>query len=100
MRNVTITNSHCEYPLATSFEIIAPALDKYVYVLFTMYCKPESDFPVLIYKRNIDNPVEVNEYNTDYKCDSKEEFIASIKEVLSSKDTTRIIQTLYSKSNL
>ncbi len=100
MSNVYLQYSDCEYPLATSFEIVAPALDKYTYVLFTMYCKPEVDYPVLIYTRDMDDPSDINEYNTDYMCNSAEEFINSLREVLGSENTTRIVQTLYSKSNL
>lgn len=100
IQNFRITDEECDYPLGTSFQIVAPALDKYVYVLFTMYCKPESDFPVLIYNRELEDPTEPGNFTSDYTCNNKEEFIDNLKKILSSDNTTRIVQTLYSKSNL
>ncbi len=100
IRNTYIKRPDCEYKLATSFEIVAPALDNYKYVLFTMYCKPEVDYPLLIFTREMDDLSDVNEYNTEFVCKNPEEFLLSLKEVLGSEDTTRIVQTLYSKSQL
>lgn len=100
IRNMYIKKQDCEYKLATSFEIVAPALDNYTYVLFTMYCKPEVDYPVLIFTREMNDLLDVNEYNTDFICKNSEEFLVSLKEVIGSEDTTRIVQTLYSKSYL
>lgn len=100
MKNVFIKNPLGEYPLATSFEIVAPSLDGYSYRLFTMYCKPESEFPVLIVKRHLEEPVDITEYDADYTCKNEQEFTEVLEKVLASDDTTRIVQTLYSKSNL
>lgn len=100
MKNIRINNRDYEFPLATSFEIIAPSLDSYSYKLFTMYCKPESDFPVLIYIRDTDDYESVDEFNADFTCKDENEFILALRTILSSEDTTRIVQTLYSKCNL
>lgn len=99
MKNITVNYPDCEYRLSTSFEIVAPGLDSYSYTLFTMYCKPESDFPVLIFYRQARNFLEL-EGNEDFLCNNEGEFIAALKEVMGSEDTTRIVQTLYSKCNL
>ena len=100
IKNVRIKQYGCEFPLATSFEIVAPSLDSYAYKLFTMYCKPESDFPVLIFTRETEGILDVTDFNADFLCKDEQEFILALQKVLGSEDTTRIVQTLYSKCNL
>jgi len=100
IKNFRILDKECQYPLATSFEIVAPALDSYAYKLFTMYCKPESDFPVLVFTREAEDILSILEFNADFLCKDEQEFISALRELLGSEDTTRIVQTLYSKCNL
>jgi len=93
-------SSDIEFTLASNFEVVAPALDGYSFTLFTVYSKPERDYPVAIEKNISDrSDFSVSEYNFDYQCNNQEEFIKALGEILSSPDTINIIKNLYSKSH-
>lgn len=95
-----IKNSDIEYGLATSFEIVAPMLDGYTYTLFTLYSKPESDYPVAIDRTIEDNEEfeDLDPESFDFIAKSEDEFLNHLQEILSSPSTNSVIKNLYSKS--
>lgn len=95
-----IQEPDCEYPLGTSFEIIAPNLNGYHYRVFTMYTDPIQDYPVLIYDEYDSDIYEITEVTADYVCKDEEGFIDVIKIILQSEKVTKIVKTLYGKSNI
>lgn len=88
-----------DYNLATVFEIVAPQLDNYNYTLLDVYSRPEKDYPVAItVGSNIMDDAE--EFEPEYECANKEEFIQALKEILSSEEVNKDIGILYSKSSV
>jgi hypothetical protein len=95
-----IKSTDIEFGLATSFDIVAPMLDGYTYTLFTLYTKPETDYPVAI-DRNIKEDSEVEDLDSsyfDYISHNEEEFKNNLQEILGSPSTNSIVKNLYSKS--
>ncbi|MDR4222309.1 hypothetical protein FO518_33055 [Priestia megaterium] len=94
-------NIDIEYGLATNFEIVAPQLDGYSYTLFTLFSKPERDYPVAI-ELSISEKEEVDDldYSLDYICQSEDDFIQKLGEILSSENTIKVVKNLYSKSRI
>lgn len=95
-------NDDFEFGLATHFEIVAPALDSYSYTLFTLYSKPERNYPVAL-EKNMNDKDELRDMvwerdEMDYRCTNEDTFVEALKEILGSADTTDIIKNLYSKS--
>ncbi|MDQ0254125.1 hypothetical protein J2S74_001498 [Evansella vedderi] len=95
-----LKNSDIEYGLATSFEIVAPMLDGYTYTLFTLYSKPEHDYPVAIDRNAKDNDVfeDLDPATFEYEAKSEDEFLKNLQEIFSSQSTNSVIRNLYSKS--
>lgn len=92
-----IKNSQIGYDIATVFELMVPALDKYRKTLLIVYSKPESTYPVAI---TVGNSYEDDMalFKPQYTCDNTDEFTRALGEVLQSSDTLNLIAVLYAKS--
>jgi hypothetical protein len=88
-----------EYTLATTFEIVVPALGNYSYTLLIVYSKPEKDYPVAITVGSnlIDDAMD---FEPRYTCKNQDEFINALKDILSSEEINRDIEILFSKANI
>lgn len=86
-----------EYKMATIFDVVVPALDNYSKTLLVMYSNPEEEYPVAITLGG-DIAEEDTFFSPDYTCNSKDEFVKAIKEILSSDQVMKTIQILYSKA--
>lgn len=86
------------YSLATMFEAIVPRLDNYHFTLFTLYSKPEENYPLAItVGSNIIDDAII--FTPDFVCRDKDEFIMALKKILSSDELNKNISTLYAKAN-
>ncbi|MBF4691486.1 hypothetical protein [Fusibacter ferrireducens] len=93
--NFTIKNAVFDsYKLATKFAIVAPNLDKYTYVVCTIFSNPETDYPVSI-KENGDIG---NVIDQGTECQDYDELVEELERILSSEKVTNVIRNLYSKS--
>lgn len=96
--NMKIQSEEIPYTLATSFDMVVPLLDYYAYTLMVMYSKPEKDYPVAI---TLGQGVFCDEkFGARFECNNREEFVRTLKQILSSKDANDKIQILYSKANI
>lgn len=92
------------FKLTTEFNIVAPYLDDYSYTLFTVYSKPEKNYPIAIDTQiTLDKQVIENKSwyeDFAYECKDEEQFIMVLEKILSSTETTQIVQNLYTKSKI
>ena len=72
-----------DYKLATNFSIVSPTLDNYIYVLFTVYSNPESNYPVVIFLNGNKDYIDI-----DHICNNEEEFIDKLSNILGSEEVT------------
>lgn len=94
---IKVRSEDIDFKIATVFDVVVPALDNYSKTLLIMYSNPEYEFPVAIsVGSSYEEDCEL--FIPKYTCQDKEEFGASIKEILSSKEVLSIIQILYSKA--
>jgi hypothetical protein len=84
-----------DYKLATNFDIVAPALDRYSYTLFSMFSKAEKDYPLALIN-SFEEEDLFDGYH--YTCNNEAEFIDALNKILSSEETTAVVKNLYSKS--
>lgn len=92
-----IKNSQIGYDIATIFELMVPALDKYRKTLLIVYSKPESTYPVAI---TVGSSYEDDMvmFKPRYICNDKDEFTQALGEILQSSDTLNLIAILYAKA--
>lgn len=76
------------------FYVVAPALDRYRYLLFSVRHGPE-----LVYPATIDAPGVVGEFGVSPEADGQQEFTELIGQVLSSRQTRSVIHSLIARSN-
>lgn len=95
-----IQDPDCSYPIALTFEIVAPNLNGYRYRIFTMYTKAVQEFPVLLFSELEPDEDSIFEVNADYVCPNEKAFVEAICEILKSDDVTNIIKTLFAKSRI
>lgn len=94
---IKVKSQEIDYNIATIFNVVVPALDNYEKTILIMYSNPESDYPIAITVGNsYENDCE--SFEPQYTCNSKETFLQTIKEILSSPEVITVIQTLYSKA--
>ncbi len=55
---------------------------------------------ILSFNRDTEDILDIADYNADFQCKDEVEFIEALRKIIGSEDTTRIVQTLYSKCNL
>lgn len=92
-------NLGVNYNLATAFEIVVPQLDNYNYTLLLMYSRPERDYPVAItVGSNIIDDAQC--FTPQYECPDKEAFVEALREILSSEEVNKNINTLFAKANI
>ena len=102
VKNISIKSSLAKeetgYSIATKFELVVPALDNYTYTLFIMYSNPEKNYPLSI---TVGSAMEddLENFNPNYECKNKEEFIDALRAILSSEAVKEVVKTLYTKAS-
>lgn len=92
-----IKNSEIEYDIATVFELMVPALDKYRKTLLIVYSKPELAYPVAItVGHSYEEDMEM--FTPQCICNNTEEFSHELGKILQSSDTLNLIAVLYAKA--
>lgn len=94
--NMKFDCQNTECTMASIFEAVVPALDNYAYTILILYSRPECDYPVEItVGRDIISDAE--DFVPAYECHNREEFIGALKEILSSDEVNKKIQTMLAK---
>lgn len=96
-RTIKVRSEDIEFKLATIFDLVVPALDNYSKTILIMYSNPEAEFPVAI---SVGNSYEEDResFTPQYTCENKDEFVASVKDILSSEEVLYTIRILFSKA--
>lgn len=94
-----VKSDEIQYDIATLFDVVVPQLDNYEKTLLIMYSNPINEYPIEIsVGRSYEDDCE--EFSPKYKCNNKEEFEKTIKEILSSKEVLHTISVLFAKASM
>ncbi len=70
------------------FYIVVPALNNFSFKLFTV------DHPLNFYPLKIDSPL----FDVIYECESEQDFLGTLEEILSSTEVHRALASLYAQT--
>lgn len=94
---IKVMSQDIEFKVATIFNVVVPSLDDYEKTILIMYSNPEANYPIAI---TVNSSYEEDRewFVPKYTCNTKEEFINAIREILSSTEVMETVCTLYSKA--
>ena len=85
--------------LQHSFDLIAPALNRYRYRLFTVEHDGEMVYPVTVYAEGVGFPADEIIFEQHASAATQDQFLGFIAQILKADQVRSVIQSLIARSN-